>query len=59
MTFRVGNESLNNNVKEIGGIRVLFASTSKVFDKILFGNMIESKDKSIVTINDINPDIMD
>ena len=51
--FRVGNEQ--SGIKDIHGIRALFAGHSSVLKSMLFGNMLESQRNNLVEITDVSP----
>ena len=55
--FRVGNEQ--SGIKDIHGIRALFAGHSNVLKSMLFGNMLESQINNIIEIKDVSPNAFD
>ena len=54
VTFSVGKDP--DNTKDFPCCRIYFAAQSEVFRKMLYGNMSESKHKSNVIIDDIDPE---
>eukprot|EP01083_Nonionella_stella_P209979 760634_1 len=54
VTFVVCNESLKEKPKEYHCVRAIFASFSSVFEKMLFGSMVESFSDNQVIITDVS-----
>ena len=53
VTFEIGNELFGK--KEFHGLRALFAVQSDVLERMLHGNMVESKIENKLIIDDIHP----
>ena len=51
--FRVGNK--DTGIKDIRGVRALFAAQSEILNTMLYGHMAEADAKNVVVIEDICP----